>query len=456
MLAYIFALIAAFQTPPPANTFIDRPCADAALNDVVRCGIVRVPENRAQPGGRMIDLNVVVLPATGENPDLPPLFDLDGGPGLPATKSLGFYLVEGAAYRVRREIVLLDQRGTGRSNPLYCPALFAPAERYAEMLPPAAVARCRDALAGQADLRFYGTREAVADLDTVRAALGRDRIDIFALSYGTTLALRYMAVYPSRVRAAVLMGVAPPDAMPPRHHATAAASALGLLFEDCAAEPACRTAFPDPAGDFARARARLADGPVAPAVFAESIRTLMYQPQSARRIPWILRRAAEGDLAPFYAATSPGGPSLLSDGVFLSITCTENFGLMDYRRAAAASRATPFGDYRLRRQRAACRQWPLGTVPQEHLQPARSDTPVLIFSGRLDPVTPPDWAEAVSRNLPNSRHLVIPYSGHVFDGLSNIECFDALARQFYDSGDARALDPACLATMSPPAFASGP
>lgn len=434
--------------------FLERPCADARLAETARCGVVRVLEDRDKPNGRRIDLNVVILSSLAGRRELPPLFDLAGGPGLPATISAGFYLGDGAAYRARRDIVLVDQRGTGGSNPLACPELAAPEGAYAPMLPVEAVIRCRDALESRADLAHYGTRDAVADLEAVRQALGEERIDLFALSYGTTVALRYMHAYPGRVRAAVLMGTAPADTMPPRHHATAGERALTLLYEDCAADMDCRTAFPDPAADLRRALVRLPQLPGAPApeVFMEKLRALMYMPAGARQVPWIVSRAAEGDLEPFYTGTRPRGPSPIADGMFMAVTCSESFGLMDYDQAAAAARATRFGDYRLRRQRAACAVWPRGAPAPDHLAPVRSDTPVLLISGRLDPVTPPELADAVARHLSNRRHLVIADGGHIIDGLANVDCIDGLILRFLDRDDPQALDAGCLATVQAPRF----
>ncbi|MDB5691712.1 MAG: Hydrolase, alpha/beta hydrolase fold family [Alphaproteobacteria bacterium] len=458
LAAIAAAPAAAASPPPPGPVFVPHPCADAQVGRAGRCGTVRVPEDRARPGGRAIALNLIMLPATSPGPHLPPLFDIDGGPGLPDTKNAVFYLTDGPAYRARRDIVLVDQRGTGGSNPLPCPQLAAAEAGDAEMLPIAAVEACRRALAARADLRRYGTREAVADLDAVRAALGYERIDLFALSYGTTVALRYLATYPGRVRAALLWSVSPPAARPPLHHAEAGARALRLLFAECAAEAACKAAFPDPEGDFRQALRRLPAiaGAPPPAVFAERIRSLMYSPAGARRIPSILHQAAAGDLAPFHAATGGGGGvgSLLADGMFLSVTCAEGIGLIDYAPAAAAARATLFGDYRLRRQRDACRHWPKGAVAPGHLAPVSAPAAVLLISGRLDPVTPPEWAAEVAAHLPHSRQLIIPEGGHLIEGLSAAGgCFDALVIRFLDSADPAAVDGSCLAQMQPPAFA---
>ena len=451
MMMSLLTLIAMMAAPP--SSFVEKPCSDPALAAIARCGSVAVPENRARPSGRRIALNLVVLKSASANPDLPPLFDIDGGPGLAVTKNARFYATDGAAYRARREIVMVDQRDTGGSNPLACPELAAPEGAFQPMLPVDAVKRCRELLKPKADLRHYLTADAVADLDEVRTALGYGKIDLIGLSYGTTVALRYMATYPGQVRAAVLMGVAPPTAMPPALHAPAAEGAIRLLDAQCKADTACGKMF-DLLGDMDRAMAGLKSrrADLEPEIFAEKIRSLMYQPATARRIPWIVNRAAAGDLEPFYAATRPSGPGPFFDGMFLSVTCSEGLALMDYDASAAAARRTRFGDYRLRRQRAACGAWPVGDAGN-FLGPIKTSAAVVLLSGGLDPVTPPAWADVVAQSLPRARHLVIPASGHVFDGLSGIDtCLDPMLVKFLETGDPAAIDPACLATMRPPAF----
>lgn len=448
-LLVLMAMLAAAPT-----AFVEKSCVDPAIALIARCGTVDVPENRTQPKGRRIVLNLVIIrPASGKS-DLLPLFDIDGGPGLAVTRNAGFYATDGAAYRARREIVMIDQRGTGGSNRLSCPELEAPDGAYRPMLPVDAVKRCRKSLEAKADLRHYLTADAVADLEAVRIALGYGKIDLTGLSYGTTVALRYMATYPDQVRAALLMGVAPPTAMPPALHAPAAEGAFRLLDAQCKADAVCGKSF-NPLADMDRALAGLkAKGDLAPEVFAEKIRSMMYQPATARSIPWIVHRTASGDLAPFTAATKPSGPSPFADGMFLSVICSEGLALMDYDNAARAARRTRFGDYRLRRQRAACGAWPIGEAGN-FLGPIKTSAAVLMVSGELDPVTPPDWAEALASSMPRARHVVIPASGHVFDGLSGIDtCLDPLLVKFLETGDPAGVDPACLITMKPPPFAT--
>lgn len=417
-----------------------------------RCGTVSVPENRRDPGGRLIALNVIVLPAEMGRDRLPPLFDIDGGPGLPATKNAEFYASNGVSKD--RDVILLDQRGTGLSNPLTCPELGSvpPTE---PMLPGPAVRRCRDTLSSKADLTAYGTTDAVADLEAVRTALGYGKIDLFGLSYGTTVALRYMHRYPDTVRSAVLMGVAPPDAMPPRYHASAGAEALRLLIEDCARDTDCNRRFPNLAGTLDKARIGIArkQGALAAELFMERLRTRMYAPASRAALPLAIERAAAGDPQGVYGGSDGAGPPV-ADGMFLVITCSESLAKMDVEAAAAVARATPFGDYRLRRQGEACQGWPVARTNADHLAlPVSSSASVLVVSGAMDPVTPPAWGETVSRSLRNARHVVLPGGGHIPDGLSGLEtCLDPIMIAFLDHGDLDKLDVSCVAQMKRPPY----
>jgi pimeloyl-ACP methyl ester carboxylesterase len=440
MLIALLALAQAAAQPG----FEARPCPQKMAARAV-CGIVRVPENRDLKGGRKIDLNVVVLrPRSPAR--LPPLFDIDGGPGLPATKNVGFY--EGNGVSKDRDVVMVDQRGTGASNGLMCPEVSAVPPSQ-PMFPPVLVAKCLRALRGKADLRRYGTADAVDDLDAVRRALGYGQIDLFGMSYGTTVALAYLRDYPANVRAAVLMGTSPPQAMPPRAHATAAQRALDLSLADCAATHACNARFPNLAAKLAAAKARYP----APELLMERFRTLLYTPQGRAALPLAITGAAAGQTSRLFDGGPPGGP-LYADGMFLTVTCSENFGLMDYEAAARAARRTMFGDYRLRRQRAACAGWPRATLARNHLQlPTKTNAAVLFLSGGMDPVTPPDWADQVAKAMKRARHVVIPAGGHLPDGLANAEtCLDGMINPFLDHGDLDKVDTSCVASMTPPDY----
>ena len=445
----LLAALALFVAPPG---IVPRDCPPPIATRA-HCGTLEVPEDRTRPEGRKIALNLMMLPSTGPV-RFPPLFDLEGGPGLPSTHSAGFYLTDGAAYLAGRDVVLVDQRGTGGSNPLFCPELDAPERQYEPLYPPALVQACRDRLAGHADLARYGADEAAADLDAVRAALGADRIDLVALSYGTTLALRYAALHPERVRAMVLFGTVPPEARPPRGHAPAATRGLGQIIVACIEAPACHAAYPQLGREFGAALRALPPA-LSREVFLEKLRNLMYAPERAALIPLILHRAAAGDLAPFYAATRRTGTSGLADGLYLSITCSESMAGMDYAVASEASMRSAFGNYRLLVQREACRHWPTFAPAPDLFAPPAPAMPLLMISGARDPVSPPDWAEAIARRSPHALHLILPGGGHVLDGMAGVDtCLDPLIIRFLENPDPAGVEGSCIAAMHPPAFAT--
>lgn len=432
--------------------FIAHPCPqNEALAHAV-CGSVAVPENYAEAGSREIRLNVVVFPATAPGPGKAAQFDLEGGPGFAVTDSAAFYGIDGGAYHESRDVVLFDMRGTGGSNALRCPAIedLVRARPEAPLYPPDLVADCARALSERADLAQYSTANAARDIDAVRAALGYERIDLNAASYGTTLALRYIQDYPERVRSAVLQGAAPADSTPPAHHAANAERGLNLLFDACAADAECARQYPDLRAELAAALKRL--DPERRSVFLEKLRTRLYFPATAVGVPKAMRDAANGT-ATKLPASSLGG-RVFADGLYLSITCAESLARMDVARAIAESDATVFGSYRMQRQRDACARWPAAPPDPDLFRMESRDVPVLFLSGALDPVTPPDWAMEAAKKFPNGRQVVVPEGGHGFDGLTGVDtCIDAIVLEFVKTLAPSKLDVSCVAGMHREGFA---
>lgn len=182
---------------------------------------------------------------------------------------------------------------------------------------------------------------------------------------------------------------------------------------------------------------------------------MMYGADKARRIPLIIHRAAAGDFEPFLqVALAASDPDLIADGMYLSVTCAEDVPFIDQAEAAKLNAANPFGNYRVFQQTRACEFWPRGQVPPDFQQPVSSTVPVLIFSGNMDPVAPPQRGEEVAKYLRNSRHVIIPHAGHGLDGLTPPDCVDPLIIGFLHSGDVKSLDTRCVETMAPPRFAT--
>jgi pimeloyl-ACP methyl ester carboxylesterase len=451
-----------------------KPCRLPGIEEDLSCGKLTVPENRQTRVGRTIELNVVVMPALERGAKEEPLFELAGGPGVAATSAAIFYATEGKEFRRLCDVVLVDQRGTGESNPLAAtPKLKSPQDYLSEMYPITYVEALRSALETKADLTQYTTPIAMDDLDDVRAWLGYERINLFGLSYGTRAALVYLRQHPQRVRSMILMGVSPMDLKVPLHHARGAQRALDLLFDECARDGRCSSAFPELRREWEEVMAKLKGEPARVAyalpegggevtveiradIFAEKLRKHMYSPAGARQVPLVVHQAARGDFSPFLQLMIPkdrSRPDFDADGVYLSVTCAEDTRFIDQEEAARMNAANPFGNYRVLQQTRACSTWPQRRIPDDYHQPVVSDVPVLLISGNMDPVTPPECGEEVARHLSNSRHVVIPHHAHMPDGLTNVDCLNNLMLEFLAKADPQSLDPGCVATMHPPPFA---
>ena len=363
----------------------------------------------------------------------------------------------------------MDQRGTGGSNPLPCDLYSGqPSGPLGDFFPPEAVRACRDALAADADLRLYTSAHAAEDLDDVRAALGYERINLEAASYGTRVALLYIRAHPQRVRTAVLRSVSPPWMKQPLSFAEDAQSALDSLVSDCRADPACESAFPRFEEELDAVLERLEGGDVrvelvgeegetrtvewSRGAFAEKVRFLLYAPGLSMFLPVLIHHAAEGDFAPFTEIAWDLGEQIAAvgaNGMYLSVTCAEDVALITPEEAANPWPGTFLGDYRVRQQKAACALWPTGTLPPDFFEPIESDVPTLLVSSTIDPITPPRWAEEAARGLSNSRHLLAPNVGHS----PATECVMGIVRAFVAAASHEELDVRCLDEARRPPFA---
>lgn len=461
---------------PGEPTLSLEPCKLPGLDEEARCGIYEVWENRAAEAGRKIPLRVVVLPALGPNPAPDPVVYFAGGPGggaVDAAPGLSMFL---AAPRQRRDLLLVDMRGTGESNPLECPyqATGRTVEDVLEsFIPTDGVTPCREALEARADLTQYTTPNVVDDLEEIRVALGYPQVNLMGGSYGTLPVQVYLRRHPEAVRSAVIEGVVPMDSRIPLTFARDAQAAFDGLVEECAGDPDCAAAFPDPAGDLGVVMERLTKDPVRVSVvdpesgeardlemtlnvLRQTVRYMLYQPTGSLQLPLYLRRAAEGDLEPLAqtAWTVAGGLLKgLPDGIYLSITCTEGVRFITPEQAAGSADGTFLGDFRLKQQQAACERWVYGELPDGFLDPVRSEVPVLAISGERDPVTPAAYGDAVTEHLPNSLHLVIPDAAHTYFGLLGSNCVDGLVGDFFEAGTTEGLDAeACIQSIERPPF----
>lgn len=425
-----------------------------------RCGSLTVPENRADPDGRQLTLNIAVVPAVSRSPQPDPLFVLAGGPGQAAAE-LGPVMVQSfRQVHQDRDIVLVDQRGTGDSHPLECEL---PEEDDADdEAVIAALQACPETL--DADPRFYTTEIAMQDLDAVREALGVDTLNLYGASYGTRAALTYLRLFPTRVRSVVLDAVVSPDYRLYLNTAQDADRSLDLLLDRCAADAACEEAFPDARDTFAALLDRLEAEPLTTTLpdptSAEPVTLtlddadvlnltfpLLYTPEIAALLPLSLQQAADGDFAPLIAQAGASDTGLYL-GMFYAVACTEDAPFIDAAEASTLAHGTLFGD-RTETLREVCTAWPTGELSAEFGTPVVSDVPVLLLSGEADPVTPPQYAARVAETLPNSLHVIGPGMGH---GLIGRGCIDALVADFIAAGSVAGLDASCAENLIPPPF----
>jgi pimeloyl-ACP methyl ester carboxylesterase len=368
----------------------------------------------------------------------------------------------------KRDIVLVDQRGTGKSNPLNCRSETDSLSELTES-DEVALDRLRKCLEEyDADVRLYTTPIAMDDLDDVRAHLGYERINLYGGSYGTRAALVYVRQHGDRVRSMILDGVAPTDMRLPLFAARDAQRALDKLMTDCEAEAACGAAHP---GLAARVRALLQrldanpprvrivhprtgvaeDVVVEARIVASVLFGALYSPLTASLVPTLLARAEQNDFQSLFALAfaNEDASDNMSLGMQLSVICSEDATRVTPADLAREGAGTIFGGYLLRAQVKACEMWPRGSVDASYYDPIVSEVPALILSGEVDPVTPPGWGDAVTKHLKNARHVAVPATGH---GVIGTPCGQRLVQAFIERGTSADLDTSCADNVRRPPF----
>lgn len=460
----------------PVERVALRPCQLPGITEPLQCAEVRVPEVRGTAATRMLSLRVVVVPALQPSPTNDPWVELVGGPGNAATDFAPQFVEELAYIRQRHDVLLVDQRGTGGSNPLYCAEL---ALHQVSSLPPRFPAReveaCRARLATHAALAHYTTADAAEDLDAVRRALGYETLNLFGSSYGTRVVLEYLRRHSAHVRSAMLWGVVPPSFQRPLWYPRDGQAAFDRLVADCAREPTCRRAFPAITEELHRLLARLETTPVpitltdpstqravattiTSAGVAQAIWSALAEPDRARQLPLMIHAAVRGDYAPLLAldvATRPPRRRYYN-GMHLSVVCGEEVLQSTTAQIRSASNGSFMNAERGLEYREACVRWLVPRADSTTTTAVVSHVPTLIVSGDMDPITPSRWGNLAAASLANSRHLVIPHLSHEANGLRGAECLDTLFAQFLATPDPKVLRTDCVARIRPPEFALPP
>jgi pimeloyl-ACP methyl ester carboxylesterase len=437
-----------------------------------QCGRLSVLEDPSKPDGRRIKLFVARVPAISLNKAPDPLFLIAGGPG---TSAVDLYTSQAGPFdRVRRsrDIILVDQRGTGRSNRLDCDYgnrdVF---EAVDEIKVGPENVKCRDELSKTSDLRQYTTSIAVRDLDAVRAALGYQHINIYGSSYGTRVAQHYARRYPQTTRTLILDGVINPEIVLGPGIALDAERALERILARCSADAHCSKAFADPMADYRELRSRLTAAPQSATIgetatgrpitfdftgrhLSAVLRFASYYDDHAALLPLSLHLAAREQnftpLANQFRVFSDSLQAAFAYGMHNSVTCSEDMPLVDVAKLdRVALGATHMGAEQMDQLLEACRDWPKGVVDKDLHAPLESDAAALLLSGGDDPVTPPEYATLAQKAFADSKHVIVAGHGH---GQLGAPCVDRVMARFVEAGSAKELDTKCTEKLAPMPF----
>jgi pimeloyl-ACP methyl ester carboxylesterase len=443
----------------------------------VRCATLVVPADRHDAtDDAVVELAVAILPATGPAPAADPILYLEGGPGGASVAWFDAWLdPPWSRLRRDRDVILLDQRGTGYSTPsLGCEEEWGPSgDAYVE-----AVLGCRDdAVGGGAGLPGVSTREHAADAADLREALGVEEWNLLGISYGTRVALAILRDHPEGVRSAILDSVYPPGVEVLVEQGEVAVAAFDALAEACVLDVGCRDDHGDPRTQLALAAAALDASPIdmdgtrleGSDLVAEVV-LAMYDTTLLAELPAIIATAVDDPEAAFeelgwwYDDAGPPAyrpPSRRpvpayedSAGTFYAVECREEVAGADVEAARARTAALPApfaaaASLQLEELVAICADYGSGSAGAGERAPAVSDVPALLLAGGLDPVTPPAWARLASDTLSSSSVVEFPAVGHgVFPSGS---CPSGLVTAFLDDPTG-APEASCAAAYDRPRF----
>jgi pimeloyl-ACP methyl ester carboxylesterase len=436
------------------------------------CGELRVKENPADASSSDISVAILRLPAISPVSDADPLFLIQGGPGGSsidmANQIHGFF----ADVRKNRDLVFVDQRGTGKSNPLHCEQLAPDDSKLTEAIQTekqlALIKNCAEKY--QANSAFYTTIYAVQDLEAVRVALGYGKINLWGGSYGTRVALEYARRYPEQTRSIILDGVAPVSIALPKYFARDAMAALTAINDECLAQTDCAVLFGNLVKkaetvlqrlialqdkgeslqvNYEHPRNQLAESlNLTPRTFSSLLFLSLYSRDLTVLLPRAISYAEQEDyrlLAALSALSSEQSTSMnIAEGMRYSVICSEDWSLVS---AQDIARAKPFlGFSFVKEMQAVCDHWPKAELPAEYWRPVISNVPALLLSGKHDPVTPDAWAQAVAEHLPNATLLSAPGGNH---SISAEGCVPQLIAQFIERASMENVKSDCVNNIKP-------
>ncbi len=434
-----------------------------------RCGWLEVAENPVNPEGDSIKIHVALATAVSRRPNQDPLFLFAGGPGQAASEA--YVMLRPVLEKIRktRDVVLVDQRGTGKSNPLKCPA--PELDSLDTNVDLALVAKhtsdCLEGLNG--DPRYYTTTIAMQDYDLVRQAMGYKQINLLGISYGTRAAQVYLRHYPDHVRSIILDSVVPMELSLGQEHAEMLDRALEEVFKGCEQDEMCSELYAAEIRGLDKLIHELREQPreitfaqpttgkqesltVSADVLAFAIRFLSYSSNTQAVLPLLIHEAVTtGKLERLSSQALIIGDSLskqISNGMEMSVICSEDF---PYMSKALDNTDTLLGNTMIDVIQTQCEIWPRGEATADFHKPVVSNVPTLILTGTRDPVTPASYAESTARHFSNSLVLTANGLGHAV--ITN-KCLREIAAEFIEQGKTSNLDSACVEQIRPAPFFS--
>lgn len=456
-------------------TFVD--CRIRFIDSLVKCATLTVPEDHAATAGlnaATLKIHVTFISSFARNPQPDPVYFFAGGPGQ-AASDIGNLVAALGELRKTRHIVLVDQRGTGKSKTLSCESAITKGGAEVDTVTQAFTAsleatenewaKCVSTLKGNPAL--HRTDDYIDDLEFVRKALKHERINVWGGSYGSRVALRYMKRFPRSIRSVVLDGVAPTTLRLPDDALTTSEIQLRAVFAQCAASASCGAAYPNALASFDALMNALRANPkrvsishpatgntfnatISDRTLVSQLWTLLYQPETARLLPTIVHQAAHGYFAPLAATMTAAsrGEGEIAVAQRFAVMCAEDMlGHSPAPNARFQSVTNMFYGF--------CNSLPHGKVASEFFDPTTSDIPTLLLSGADDPVTPASQAALAAKTLSQSKQVVVNGMGHI---VSYQPCVRRIVVSFIEAGNIKAASDPCEAElkMPPPLFYVSP
>ena len=433
-------------------------CHLGEIRSQVKCGKLEVPENYQQPDGNTMAVNFAVLPAIDDSEYKAPLMFLAGGPGQAAVELATGLNHVFREVRKTRDIILVDQRGTGESSPLSCD--FEAVDNVYSSLPdalnPQEVKDCVAQFKG--DVTQYNSENAIRDFDAIRAALGHEKLNIYGGSYGTRAGLVFMRMFPESLESVVLDSVGPIE-VPIGMFGQSGARSFNLLLENCKNNESCNTAFPNLAEEFQAVKVRLAKEvasidilhprlgtPIKLVIdntkFTGNLRFQLYGMEGRSMVPLVIHQAFLGNYQPLIGLMArTEDEQLVYTGLLFNIVCNEDIPRVSEADRAADASNNFDGEDSHSAWDMVCPFFPEYRPSEDFYQSVTADIPTLILSGNLDPVTPPSNGEYSAKSLPNSHHIIVENASHT---VAMSTCASDIINEFLTSKTPKTLDESCL------------